>query len=202
MRRQTAPAASYHPIPRGAIRVALPDVAQAHDHTCGAAALMTVCKYYGLGPNRERDLVRDLDMDPRVGSHSFQLKRAAEQYGLRTAERQPMSLARLKFHLNQRQPVLLMIQAGGDAHRAGVTKNYANEWRDGHWVVAIGYDRSGVFLEDPSMEGVRGYLTYEELLKRWHDVGPRGKRLYQYGLVVWRPRARHPAYSKRARILE
>ena len=56
----------------------------------------------------------------------------------------------------------------------------------------------GVFFEDPSLQAVRGFLTYAELEERWHDVGPKKEHIEHYGLVLWKPGARVSAYASRA----
>jgi hypothetical protein len=64
--------------------------------------------------------------------------------------------------------------------------------------VAIGYDRDGVFFEDPSLQAVRGFMAYAELEERWHDVGPKKEHIEHYGLVLWKPQAKVSAYETRA----
>jgi predicted double-glycine peptidase len=169
-------------IPRGAIKVELPGVTQQTDATCGAAALNAICAYFGVGPGGERRIAKDLGMDPRTGSHPDQIARAARRYGLSVEEHQPMTAAALRRNLDRRRPVLLMLQAWG---RAG--QSYARAWQHGHWVVAIGHDRAGVYFEDPVLEIARGFLEHAELDRRWHDVGRRGVRLERYGMVLWKP---------------
>lgn len=171
-------------IPRGAIKVELPGVTQRTDSTCGAAALQAICGYYGVGPDEESRFVKDLAMDGRIGSHPYQIARAARRYGLTIEEHQPMAAATLRRNLDRRRPVLIMLQAWG---RAG--QSYARVWKHGHWVVAIGHDRAGVYFEDPVLEIARGFLRHAELDERWHDVGPRGVRLERYGMVLWKPGA-------------
>jgi hypothetical protein len=59
-----------------------------------------------------------------------------------------------------------------------------------------------VFFEDPSLEAVRGWLSFKELSCRWHDTGPHGRHLPNYGLAIWYPRRCSCAYETRAeRIL-
>ena len=166
---------------------------QQTDATCGAAALQAICGYYGVGPEEERRFAKDLGMDPRTGSHPHQLARAARRYGLSVEEHQPMPAAALRRALDRRRPVLMMLQAWADH-----SGDYASDWKHGHWVVAIGYDRRGVYFEDPVLELVRGYLGHAELDARWHDVGPRGVRLERYGMVLWKP-GRRAEHLRRAR---
>jgi ABC-type bacteriocin/lantibiotic exporter with double-glycine peptidase domain len=188
-----------YPIPHGAIKIPVPDTTQQTDSSCGASCLQAICKYYGVGKEDEWEYVHDLGMDPRVGSHPFQIIRTARRYGLITREHWPMSQEQLLRYLRDRKPVMLMIQAWGEQEGgAGYRRSYQDIWIDGHWVVAIGFDRRGVFFEDPSLQAVRGYLRFEELSQRWRDTGPRGKRMREYGLAVWKPGFRRSAYTTRA----
>lgn len=181
-------------IPRGAIRVELPNVVQRQDYTCGAAAVLAIATYYGAEVT-EAELVDVMAFDRR-GSDPAHLHAAAAHCGLRVQEVQPMSDAQLRACLDRARPVILMLQAWGD--RA----SYVDHWTDGHWVVAIGYDRRGVYFEDPMLECVRGYLPYAELGARWHDLaGPDDARVERYGLAMWRPRSRGGAQLGRARRL-
>jgi hypothetical protein len=152
-----------------------------------------------VGKEDEWEYVEDLGMDPRVGSHPFQIIRTARRYGLSVQEHCPMSRDQLLRYLRDRRPVMLMIQAWGEeAGRAGFRRSYQDIWSDGHWVVAIGFDRHGVFFEDPSLQAIRGYLRFDELARRWRDTGPYGKRMRAYGLAVWKPRFIRSAYTSRA----
>ena len=83
---------TYHPIPRGAIRICLPDTTQQEDYSCGASCLQSICKYYGVGPDDEWEFVDALGMDYRIGSHPFQIIRAANRYGLRCRQYWPMTV--------------------------------------------------------------------------------------------------------------
>ncbi len=69
-------------------------------------------------------------------------------------------------------------------------------------MVAIGFDRRGVFFEDPSLGAVRGYLPNDELEDRWHDTGPRGRHIDRCGLVVWKPGRSADPYLTRARHID
>lgn len=183
-------------IPEGAIKVPLPDTRQGEDYSCGASALQAISGYFGVGPEEEEDYVRDLKMDTRIGSHPFQIIRAAKRYGLRVFGKEFMTIEEVKAFLDQGKPVMLMIQAWRDSE---ADESYKKEWGEGHWVVAIGYDRAGMYFEDPSLAAIRGFIPYAELEDRWHDVGPRRRHIDHYGLAVWKPRMLRPAYLTRAR---
>jgi predicted double-glycine peptidase len=188
--------AEYKVIPEGAIKVLLADTRQGEDYSCGASALQAVSGYFGVGPEEEEDYVRDLKMDRRIGSHPFQIIRAAKKYGLRVSGKERMTVNEVKAYLDRGKPVMLMIQAWRDSE---TEKSYAKEWGQGHWVVAIGYDWAGIYFEDPALAAIRGFIPYAELEERWHDTGPKNRRMEHYGLAVWMPRMLRPAYLMRAR---
>jgi uncharacterized protein len=191
----------FHPLPPGSIRVPVPDTTQQTDYTCGAACLQAVCKYYGVGPEDEWQFAKALKMDPRIGSHAFQILRAARRYGLSFREYEPMSTQALRSELDRRHPVLLMIQAWGEEIYRGRKRwrrSYQGQWEDGHWVVAIGYTHMGFVFEDPSLQAIRGFLTEAELQDRWRDTGPHGRHVLNYGVAIWLPGARGSAYQQRA----
>jgi uncharacterized protein len=195
----------YRPIPARAIRIPLPDTTQRTDYSCGASSLQAIAKYYGVGPDDEWQFVDDTGMDHRVGAHPDQLRRAAESYGLRCHEYHPMSLKQLLAEIRRKHPVLVMIQAWGTKRRRGRIRpilDYRKDWKDGHWVVAIGFDSNAVYFEDPSLQAVRGYLRYSELDKRWRDTVHHGKHMPYYGMAIWHARPRANMYTSRAERIQ
>jgi len=198
-------AVAYHHISSGALTIPVPNVAARTPFTCGASALLAVSTYYGVGPDTEKEMVgllRRCGFDRRAGTQPHQLKLAAEMIGLRTREYSGMSRRALLAHLRRRQPVLLTIQAWGRNRSRSRIRVYKDVWSQGHWVVAIGFDDNGVFLEDPSLEASRGYLPFVELDACWHDTGRKGCRILRYGLVLWKPNWRGCGYLTLARQLE
>jgi len=165
-------------IPRGAVRVEVPCLVQREDYTCGAAAVLAVSRYFGVGPRTERAVVRDMGfgMD---GSDPAHLVRALRRYRLKPVERRGMNEHELRAAIDRGQPVIVMLQAWGTRTR------YRGHWRDGHWVVVIGCDARGIYLEDPMIDGARGFLTWAALADRWHDIeGKTRRRSPRYGLIV------------------
>jgi hypothetical protein len=185
-------------ISNNAIRVQLPDVTQCHDFSCGAVCLEGISHYYGICPDEEDAFIKNIRFDHRVGANPGQLMQYAEHLGLRVRAREGMGLDTLRKALSRNHPVLLSIQAYGDRTRQ--LADYEDSWTDGHWVVGIGYDHKGIFIEDPSMQACRGYLTDQQLLKRWHDIGTHNKRLFQLGIEIWKPRGRN-MYARQARLV-
>ena len=167
-------------IPIDSIRHHVPDVVQEQDATCGASSLLSVCRYFGVGPRYEPCIVHDMGMNVDEGSDPPELIRAVKKYGLQYREiKSGMSDVKLRTCLNKGWPVMLMIQAWGPHIR-----HYNRRWRFGHWVVAIGFDKQGFYFEDPVIKKYRGYLTSEELSHRWHDYGVDFKKTKRYGLAI------------------
>jgi hypothetical protein len=56
-----------------------------------------------------------------------------------------MTIGQLKTSVRRLRPVLIMLQAWGTiGDTEEPRKSCKRIWRDGHWVVAIGYDEKGV----------------------------------------------------------
>ena len=184
-------------IPPGAIRIDLPNTTQLEGYTCGPSALLAVCAYFGVGPDEEWEIEADMGIG-RAGTDPAHLVTTARRYGLRVAEHRGMTDAQLRACLDRRRPVILMLQAWAEPP----PRSYRDRWRDGHWVVAIGHDRAGLYVEDPAIHAARGFLTWRELDARWHDIeGPRRVHVERYGAAMWRPGARGSAYQHLARVI-
>ncbi len=118
----------------------------------------------------------------RDGTDPIQLERVAAQYGLSVKPYRDMTPKQLRKCLDRERPVVLMIQA----------------WDEGHWVIAIGYDRDGFYFEDPWLQTSRGFIANAELEARWHDVeGADNQRTDRYGVAIWGKRR----YARRATII-
>jgi predicted double-glycine peptidase len=170
--------AHFLDVPIGAIKIPLRDVQQDDDSSCGAAALMSICSYYQVGPKTLASYKHKLHTDPDEGTYYGNIRDYARKLGLKADVETDMSVDALRAYLDQGIPVICSIQAWADPG-ADYTKN-----GNGHYVVAIGYDTKGnFFFMDPSAnyEDVvanprYGYLTETEFIKRWHeDEGIKGK---------------------------
>jgi hypothetical protein len=180
------------------IRVPVPDIAHLTDTSSGVSALLIICKYYGLGPEDEEEYARDLSLDT-IWPDPERIVAAGQRYGLTVEARCPMRLDELKSFLEQRKPVVLLLQAWGEEDDEAPRTGYRDIWEDGHYVVAIGYDRTGVYFEDPSLQGIRGYLSFEDLEERWHSWGRNQEELDHFGAAMWKTTDGPPAYLSRAR---
>jgi predicted double-glycine peptidase len=163
-------------IPAGAIKVDLPDIRQQKDYTCGSAALMAIAKLHGVGPDKEKQFEKLLKSNSESGTDPENIIKIGKKLGLNPVAKVGMTLKQLMGHLDKKRPVICTMQAWGEPD------NYHNS-EDGHYVVAIGYTKDRIYFEDPSLEGLRGYLNYDEFDKRWHDVDSHGHDCRHLGIV-------------------
>ncbi len=91
-----------------------------------------------------------------------------------------MTLGDIKKCLNKCRPVICSFQAWGGAEET-YEKNL-----NGHYAVLVGYDKKCLYFSDPSIEGFHGFLTFDEFVKRWHDVGIDKEQITHMGIVIWR----------------
>jgi predicted double-glycine peptidase len=154
-----------------------PNIRQAKSFSCGAAALQSILNYYGFD-EKEEDLIKELKTD-KTGTLLKYIKKALTKRKLKFEEKEMMKINDLMSLLRKKIPVILMIQAWGKK------ENY-DGWEDGHFVVAIGYDNKSIIFDDPSLSKVRGFIKFEDLMKRWHDIddGEEDKKV-RYGLAVF-----------------
>lgn len=161
--------------PANLIRV--PMTRQATDYTCGVAALQSVLMYYG-DEFREQVLSRELKANPGEGTAYEQIVRFARSKGYKVSIHKNMTVAALKALIDRGKPVICLIQAWPERK-----VDYATDWEDGHYVVAIGYDSANFYFMDPSTLGNYTYIPIKEFLTRWHDTDTRVK-LEHFGMVV------------------
>jgi predicted double-glycine peptidase len=169
--------------------LALPDVRQATDYTCGAAALQSILAYFGE-ESREDRLAQELGATPEAGVPPQALLRVARAHGLIAELRENLSLSDLARAVDQGTPVLIALQAWPDKPR----HSFANEWEQGHYVVVVSVERERLIFEDPSLLGSRGVLSLRDFEDRWHDTDGK-KRYVRMGIFFsGKPPAPPPAY--------
>jgi len=165
-----------------------PRVIQTYEYDCGAKALQAVLLYYGLEV-REEALIKCAKTDKKEGTLIKPLVAVFKKYGLKTDSRS-LTVKELKKYLDKKIPVMLLLQAWSFEKI-----DYTDSYRDGHWAIAIGYDKDKIFFEDPySFAYV--YLSYEELKERWH-AQEKGQKIINHGIAVY---GKKPAYDPQRMI--
>lgn len=160
-----------------------PHAIQTYDHDCGAAVLQGVLLYYGIEV-RKQVLFKHAKTNKKVGTLIRGMLRTLEHYDLKHDSR-VMTLDDLKSYLDKKIPVILFMQGGTPD-----PKEDFEDFDDSHWVVAIGIDKSNVYLEDPYAYS-RVYLSRDELLQRWHGQEKKVRHVH-HGIAVM---GKKPTYN-------
>lgn len=185
-----APIAERSPAVPVLIRVPL--TRQATDFTCGVAALRSVLAYYG------DEICEDL-LAISLGTTDDGTPKEAMAAYARSKEYEVQmhfdsTLEELQYILDQGKPALVSLQAWRT-----VPVDYRDDWDDGHWAVAVGYDRERIYFMDPSTLGNYTFVPVGEFLDRWHDADMDGETdLHHFMMVVAKkqPAYRHEVISK------
>lgn len=162
-----------------------PQLRQAFDYDCGSVVLEAVLAYYGV-ELREDKIIHLAKTDKQTGTFIQDIISVVESFHLKTSAK-AMTLDELKEYIDGGIPVILVLQAWTESKHV----NWKKDWDDGHYVVAIGYDKTKIYFEDPS-SFERTYLTFAELRDRWHDVDGKTKKYYNYGIAVY---GKRPKFS-------
>lgn len=181
-RAGVSPAAGSPTLPPGSLR--LPRTRQSTPYTCGPAAMQSILGWFGEDV-REDILARELESDPEEGTRFWRMVELALRRGIAAEARLDASLEDLKAALDQGRPAVVAFQAWADG-----PADYASDWDDGHYAVAIGYDGKNIYLMDPSTLGSYTYIPAGEFLARWHDEYE-GKRVNHLMLVFWKDKPDH-----------
>jgi uncharacterized protein len=175
---------------RSVIKIPLPDFSQEKDYSCGSSALRSILCYYSEKLLEEEFISKDLNLT-EAGLDPYQIITLLEKYktkhNLHYEEFRNMTIEKLTECIDNNKPVMMMVQAWS----AETGYDYENDFNNGHWIIAIGYDEDNFYFEDPSLGGARGYINKGELLRRWHDIefsNPDHKEIsntFNYGISIW-----------------
>lgn len=163
-------------LPKNLVRVPL--CRQSTDYTCGVTALQSVLGFYG-DEFRESVLIEALKANAKDGTEFKNMVSFAKARSYLVKTKFDCSLASLKKFIDRKIPVICLIQAWPDKK-----VNFADDWDDGHYVVAVGYDKDNVYFMDPSTLGHYTFIPVKEFLQRWHDTDNR--RQYRHFVLVLR----------------
>lgn len=171
----------------------VPLTRQATDYTCGVAALQSILYYYGQ-EIRQDVLAEKLQSTPEDGTTYPNIVKYAQSQGFDVAVHTDLTLVDLRGYIDRQQPVLLAIQAWRDT-----PGDWLKDEEDGHYVVAVGYDRENFYFMDPSTLGNFAFIPNDEFLSRWHDTY-QGAALQHFGIVMTKPSAERYDFDKIKRM--
>jgi ABC-type bacteriocin/lantibiotic exporter with double-glycine peptidase domain len=160
-----------------------PELRQTYEWDCGAKALQAVLTYYGI-EIREELLMKYAKTNSKDGTSISKMQYVLKKFELKFDAKQ-MTIKDLKNYIDRKIPVIILLQAWN-----GKILNYTNDFHDGHWVVAIGYDANKIIFEDPySFE--RTFLKSKELEERWH-AKEKDNIILNFGIAVF---GKKPKYN-------
>jgi predicted double-glycine peptidase len=173
--------------------VAVPMVKQETDFSCGAAAVLSILRFWRWEAHArmgEAQLYAALSTTPARGTEPEPMVehlRAAAGLDARYVHGD-VTLAQLEAAVDAREPPILDLQAWRDFDRP-----WRETWDAGHYVVLVGYDAERLFVMDPSVltPGAYAWMPREELDERWHDLaGPADVRVERMTVFVRGPGTR------------
>jgi len=153
-----------------------PETRQTFTYDCGSNALASML-CYGGAEEREDRLMKLAGTTERDGTPPDGVLLVFGYFGLPTESGEGMTPDDLRKAIDKGFPTMLCLQAYRDSN-----KPYSQLWDQGHWVVAIGYDKDRIIMEDPASYH-RTWISDTELIERWHDED-KGKKVVGWGCTL------------------
>lgn len=155
-----------------------PSYRQTFRFDCGAEALHSVLAYYGIDTD-EINIIKLAGTNEDTGTPLHGMEKVARHFGLECMFK-TMTVEEIRKHIDEGLPVILLLQAWPTRK----IKDWRRTWKDGHYVVAIGYDREKIYFDDPGY-CMRTFLSNKELMERWHDFdSEEGKKHEDLGIII------------------
>lgn len=156
-----------------------PGFRQSTKYSCGVSvsqAALTYC--FGSKYDKpESDFFKSLKVSEKSGTEPKAIENFLKSKGV-AVESAILSVVELKDHITEDHPCIICIQAWGDK------KDYTDVYKEGHYVTVIGYNDDGFIFEDPSISARFGFIGYDELDNRWHDIDKNGKKYDHYAIII------------------
>ncbi len=165
-------------MPQKHMLLSFPQFRQSTEWSCGAVTLQMVLAYYGMDVREER--LRTLaGTTSKCGTPVTGMQRVLRNHNLRATAGQ-MTSNEVKQYIRKKIPVILLLQAWTTKKHV----DWVNNWNDGHYAVAIGYDARRMIFADPASIH-RTALSMVELEQRWHDIDKAKVRYEHFGIAVY-----------------
>ncbi len=160
-----------------------PTVTQKTRDDCGAAIVSSILRKHNIKHQYTR-LCKDVNVG-QIGTEETDIVNFLNGHGFRAWMTYDMTLDSLINFIDSEITVILIIQAWSRSKREDKYEGLTNY---GHYVLAIGHDDNRVVFMDPGLPfSSYGYLTKEELEKRWYYVSDDNRKL-RVGIVVEPPK--------------
>ena len=153
-----------------------PEYRQPDGDSCGATAMHMILSYYGEDENLEV-VEKIAGTNHEYGTPISGIKKVVEKYKIKYNEG-TFTIDDLKKNVDAGFPTLLMLQAWSIKDNV----DWKNEWDQGHYVVVRGYSNKNIYFADPINIKI-DYLSYDDLMERWHGWDDNNKKIYNWGIV-------------------
>jgi ABC-type bacteriocin/lantibiotic exporter with double-glycine peptidase domain len=154
-----------------------PTVKQRTHDDCGAACVSSILRYHSRRHQYVK-LCKQLKLS-KIGVDESEMVKFLRAEGFKAELMDNLTIDGLLECLKGERPVIMIIQAWSRRK----TETYAcTDY--GHYVLAIGYNEDRIVFMDPALPfGTYGFVTREELDKRWYLLGE-GSSMRRVGIVV------------------
>jgi predicted double-glycine peptidase len=132
-------------------------------NSCGGACVHSIFKYYGSDIPEHK--INRLVKVRREGADPENIVSMAREFGMESEYLINQDLQTLLEYVGKGIPCIVAVVAWGNEE-----KDYSNKKKDGHYIIAIGYDSTKIYFEDPVMLHGKGYMSLYDFLHRWHDL--------------------------------
>jgi SPP1 gp7 family putative phage head morphogenesis protein len=171
----------------------VPDIRQPDHYSCGAAAAMSVGRYFEVGPENLDKWKRELGTDIEESTSPKAIVSYLRSLGLDVQEQRKMTIADLFESVSIGSPVIVPIQDYGPYVPDKARFAY------GHYLTVIGVGGGYVFCQDSSEDNVIGdsgsaqrpgrvMIAENDFLEAWHDRDIEGNKYIRYGIIVSNPK--------------
>ncbi len=138
------------------VLIDIPDERQDSSFSCGAAAFVSVARFFAIEPDTESEAITQLGTSPAAGTPPDAIVRVLEAHGLTTEHHDWFDLDGIKKkHLDASHPVICPVQMYGSPEEYGRADS-------GHYVVLIGYGDDDADMQEAAgtcKPGERADLT-------------------------------------------
>ncbi len=147
-------------------------------YTCGVACVQSILACYGI-IYRQDVLAEMLETKPIFGTDYQNIISTMQMLGFHASYCTDMNIDILKAYIDRGITPILMLQAWKDDDI-----DYKFNWKDSHYTIACGYNEYSILFMDPYTLGFYTFITYPELMDRWHLLDSSGNHHYFSGLII------------------
>ena len=134
---------------------------QKYNYDCANSVFWTILYYFDkkVNYNTTKTLLKT---DPIEGTQIHNLEKTLKKFRINFIA-ENSTIPKLRKYIFNNCPSIVLIQ-----HRKETNKEWSKTWKNGHYIVILGFYKNKVVFMDPYYGKLRN-LTIRDFLKRWHD---------------------------------